>query len=247
MTSTTDNVRVALVTGGNRGIGLATAQEFKRRGYRVAITYRTNAPEGFDHDADPLTLALPCDVTRNDDLDRAFHTIESTWGPVEILVPNAGITQDALLMRMSETQWDDVIDTNLKAPWQCVKRAIGGMSKARFGRIVFVSSVIGIMGGPGQSNYGASKAGLVGLARSITREYAARGITANAVAPGPIATDMLQAVGEAGMAKMLDLVPAKRAGTPEEVAAAIAFLASDEAGYISGAILPIDGGMAMGH
>lgn len=246
MGNTMTEGRIALVTGGNRGIGLATAQCLLTRGYRVAITYRNEAPSEFDHSKNPSTLAMQCDVTNADDIDRAFSEIEATWGPVEVLVPNAGITQDALLMRMTEDNWDAVLDTNLKAPWRCIKRAIGPMSKARFGRVILLSSVVGVMGGPGQANYGASKSGLIGLARSLTREYAARGITFNLVAPGPIETDMLNAVSEAATAKMIEMVPAKRSAKPEEVAAAIAFLASDDASYISGVILPVDGGMAMG-
>ncbi len=238
--------RVVLITGANRGIGRGVAEYLKTRGYRVAVTYRSEPPEGFNHDNDPNVLSVKCDVTSIDDINAAFDRVESVWGNVEVLIPNAGITKDGLLIRMSESDWDDVIDTNLKAPWACIKRALPGMSKARFGRIVLLSSVIGIMGGPGQSNYGASKAGLIGLARCVTREYAARGITANVVAPGPIATDMFHSLGEAAATKLVELVPAKRAGTVDEVAAAIAFLASDEAAYVSGVVLPVDGGAAMG-
>lgn len=239
--------RVALITGGNRGIGLATARELATRGYRVAVTYRNEPPKTLLDDFPDRTLATKCEITDSDSIDAAFSEVESIWGSVEVLIPNAGITRDGLLLRMSEADWDDVIATNLTGPKRCVQRALKGMSKGRFGRIVFLSSVVGLMGSAGQANYAATKAGLIGFARAITREYAARGITANLVAPGPVQTEMLEAVSESAMQKMLDAVPAGRAAQPEEVAAAIAFLASDEAGYVNGQVLAIDGGMSTGH
>lgn len=236
--------RVVLVTGGNRGIGLACAQAFAKQGDRVAITYRSGLPEGFDESS---MLAVKCDVTSATDVEDLFKKVESELGPVEVLVANAGITQDALLMRMSEDQWDAVIDTNLKAAWRCAQRASRPMMKARTGRMVFISSIVGYMGVPGGTNYAASKAGLIGLARSITRELGGRGITANVVTPGPVATDMLGALGDEGAARLVSLVPLQRAANPEEVAAAVTFLASPEASYISGAVLPVDGGAGMGN
>jgi NAD(P)-dependent dehydrogenase (short-subunit alcohol dehydrogenase family) len=234
--------RVVLVTGGNRGIGLACTQRFLKEGDRVAITYSKTPPDFRDDNL----LAIKCDVTKADEVEALFKQVEDTWGNVEVLVANAGITRDGLLMRMSEEQWDDVLDTNLKAAWRCAKRASKGMLRGG-GRMIFMSSVVALFGGPGQANYGASKAGLIGLARSITRELGAKGITANVVAPGPVATDMLDALGEEGAAKLTELVPLKRAASPEEVAAAVTFLASPEAAYISGVVLPVDGGMGMGN
>lgn len=236
--------RIVLVTGGNRGIGLGCAKAFLKQGDRVAITYRSEPPAELDGED---VLAVRCDVTSPEDVERLFSTIEETWGPVEVLVANAGITRDSLLMRMSEEQWDEVIDTNLKAVWRCAKRASRNMMKARTGRMVLISSVVGYYGVPGQANYAAAKSGLIGLARSITRELGGKGVTANVVAPGPVDTDMIKALGEEGAARLTDQVPLKRAATTEEVAAAVTFLASPEASYISGAILPVDGGLAMGH
>lgn len=236
--------RVVLVTGGNRGIGRACVEGFLKGGDRVAFTYRSSPPSDLEGEN---VFPIKCDVTSGDDIESAFKAIEDKWGPVQVLVANAGINKDKLLMQMTEEDWDAVLDTNLKATWRVAKRASRAMTKARSGRMVFMSSVVGYFGSPGQTNYGASKAGLIGLARSITRELGGRGITANVVAPGPVATDMLHDLGEAGAARLTELVPLQRAASPEEVAAAVTFLASPEASYISGVVLPVDGGMAMGN
>ncbi|MGW5516735.1 3-oxoacyl-ACP reductase FabG1 [Nocardia africana] len=233
--------RSVLVTGGNRGIGLAVAQRLAADGHKVAVTHRgSGAPEGL--------LGVKCDVTDSDSIDAAFSEIEAKQGPVEVLVANAGIVDNTLLMRMSEEQFTRVIDANLTGAWRCAKRANRAMLRARFGRIIFLGSVVGQMGGPGQVNYAAAKAGLVGMARAITREIGSRNITANVVAPGFIDTDMTREEMTEDMREMaLKVIPSGRIGQPEEVAAAISFLASDDASYISGAILPVDGGMGMGH
>lgn len=233
--------RSVLVTGGNRGIGLAVAQRLAADGHKVAVTHRgSGAPEGL--------LGVKCDVTDADSIDAAFSEIEAKQGPVEVLVANAGIVDNTLLMRMSEEQFTRVIDANLTGAWRCAKRANRAMLRARFGRIIFLGSVVGQMGGPGQVNYAAAKAGLVGMARAITREIGSRNITANVVAPGFIDTDMTREEMTEDMREMaLKVIPAGRIGQPEEVAAAISFLASDDASYITGAILPVDGGMGMGH
>lgn len=232
--------RTVLVTGGNRGIGYAIAEEFVAQGHRVAVTARSGeGPAG--------TLTVRADVTDASTLDAAFSQIEQELGPVEVVVANAGITRDTLLMRMSDEEFDSVVDTNLGGSFRVVKRASKGMLKARFGRIVFISSVVGLYGSAGQVNYAASKAGLVGMARSITRELGGRGITANVVSPGFIETDMTAALPEATQAEYRKSIPAGRFATPSEVAQVVAFLASDAAGYISGAVIPVDGGLGMGH
>lgn len=233
--------RSVLVTGGNRGIGLAVAQRLAADGHKVAVTHRgSGAPEGL--------LGVKCDVTDSDSIDSAFSEVEAKQGPVEVLVANAGIVDNTLLMRMSEEQFTRVIDANLTGAWRCAKRANRAMLRARFGRIIFLGSVVGQMGGPGQVNYAAAKAGLVGMARAITREIGSRNITANVVAPGFIDTDMTREEMTEDMREMaLKVIPSGRIGLPDEVAAAISFLASDDASYISGAILPVDGGMGMGH
>ncbi|SDI74008.1 3-oxoacyl-[acyl-carrier-protein] reductase [Actinokineospora alba] len=232
--------RSVLVTGGNRGIGLAIAQAFLAQGDKVAITHRgSGAPEGM--------LGVQCDVTDAEAIDKAFAEVEAANGPVEILIANAGITDDTLLMRMDEEQFTRVIDANLTGAWRVTKRATRAMLKARFGRVVYISSVVGMLGAPGQVNYAASKAGLIGMARSIARELGSRNITANVVAPGFIETDMTAAMTEDRKKQILGNVPAGRYGQVEEIAAAVTFLASDQAGYINGAVLPVDGGVGMGH
>lgn len=232
--------RVVLITGGSRGIGLATAQRFKALGDRVAITYNSSPPpEGF--------FAVKCDVTSSADVDDAFKAVEQHFGPVEILVSNAGMTKDMLLLRMSEDDFTEVIDANLTAAYRVAKRAAQGMLKARKGRIIFVSSVVGLLGSAGQANYSASKSGLIGLARSIARELGSRSITANVVAPGPVATDMLAALSEDRREALTAAVPLGRLASPDEIAGTIAFLASSDAAFITGAIIPVDGGLGMGH
>ncbi|MCS5733332.1 beta-ketoacyl-ACP reductase [Herbiconiux daphne] len=232
--------RTVLVTGGNRGIGYAIAQEFVAQGHRVAVTARSGSgPEG--------TLTVVADVTDGASVDAAFDEVERELGPVEVVVANAGITRDMLLLRMSEDDFTAVIDTNLTGSFRVVKRASKGMLKARFGRIVLISSVVGLYGSPGQVNYSASKSALVGFARSISRELGARNITANVVAPGFIETDMTAELPEAQQAEYKKSIPAARYGTAEEVAKAVAWLASDDAAYITGAVIPVDGGLGMGH
>jgi len=232
--------RSVLVTGGNRGIGLAIATAFAEQGDKVAITHRgSGAPDGL--------LGVRCDVTDTAQVDAAFTEVENAHGPIEVLVANAGITDDTLLMRMSEDQFTRVIDANLTGSYRVAKRASRAMLKARWGRIVFISSVVGLMGSPGQVNYAASKAGLVGMARSISRELGSRNITANVVAPGFVATDMTDALPEDRKAEILRQVPLNRYASPAEIAAAVTFLASDAAAYITGAVLPVDGGLGMGH
>jgi Dehydrogenases with different specificities (related to short-chain alcohol dehydrogenases) len=232
--------RTVLVTGGNRGIGHAIATEFLAQGHRVAVTARSGeGPEG--------ALTVRADVTDGAALDVAFAEVEEKLGPVEVVVANAGITRDTLLMRMSDEDFDDVVDTNLGGAFKVVKRASKGMLKARFGRVILISSVVGLFGGPGQVNYSSSKAGLVGMARSITRELGGRGITANVVAPGFIETDMTAELPEQTQADYKKSIPAGRFATPSEVAKVVVWLAGDDAGYISGAVIPVDGGLGMGH
>lgn len=240
--------RVVLVTGGSRGIGLACARRFQESGDRVAVTFRTKPPAGPEGRSEGVSdlLCLRCDVTSATDVDHAFDTIEERWGPVDVLVANAGITRDTLLLRMGEDSWQEVLDTNLTGTYRVVRRAARGMVRAHAGRIVLVSSAAGFTGGPGQANYAASKSGLLGLARSLTRELGSRGITVNLVAPGPVATEMLDDVGDTRMAELTAMIPLGRVATPEEVATAITFLASPEASYITGTVLPVDGGLAMG-
>ncbi|WFE41234.1 beta-ketoacyl-ACP reductase [Micromonospora sp. WMMD998] len=232
--------RTVLVTGGNRGIGLSIAQAFAKQGDRVAVTHRGgDAPEGL--------FGVRCDVTDAESVDAAFAAVEAELGPVEVLVANAGITDDTLLMRMSEEQFTRVLDTNLTGSFRVAKRASPKMLRAKWGRMIFISSVIGLYGGAGQVNYAASKAGLVGVARSITRELGGRNITANVVAPGFIDTDMTAALPEDRRTAYRKAIPAGRFAEPEEVAAVVTWLASDAAGYITGAVIPVDGGLGMGH
>jgi 3-oxoacyl-[acyl-carrier protein] reductase len=235
--------RVVLVTGGAKGIGLACARAFAAAGDRVAITYRSAPPAGADADG---LLCVPCDVTDSDQVDAAFTAVEEALGPVEVLVANAGITNDMLVLRMDEAAFGSVVDTNLTGGFRLARRAVQKMMRARFGRIIFISSVVAATGQAGQANYSASKAGLVGLARSLAREFASRHITVNVVAPGPISTDMTAALSDDRQAAITEAVPLGRFGTPEEVAETVRFLASDAAGYITGAVIPVDGGLGMG-
>jgi 3-oxoacyl-[acyl-carrier protein] reductase len=232
---------VALVTGGSRGIGLACARRLAADGYRVAATYHSSAPP------DGL-FGVKCDVMSGEDVDRAFaETVEHFGDPVEVLVSNAGVNRDGLLLRMSEDDFTSVIDANLTAAYRVTKRAAKDMLRARKGRIVLMSSVVGLLGSAGQANYAASKAGLVGFARSLARELGSRGITVNVVAPGVVATDMTAALGEQRLAELTAAVPLGRMATAEEIAGVVAFLASPDAAYITGAVIPVDGGLGMGH
>ena len=231
--------RTVLVTGGNRGIGLAIAQAFAANGDRVAITHRgSGAPDGL--------FGVQCDVTSTDDVDAAFTSVEQELGPVEVLVANAGITDDTLLLRMTEDSFQRVVDANLTGAYRVAQRAAKGMLRARRGRLIFISSVVALVGSPGQANYAASKAGLIGLARSIARELGSRSITANVIAPGFIETDMTAGLGEARQKEILAGVPLGRYGRADEVAGAALYLASDAAAYVSGVVLPVDGGIGMG-
>jgi len=232
--------RVVLITGGSRGIGLATAQRFAALGDKVAITYNTSAPSGD-------FLAVQCDVTKQEDVDRTFAEVEEKLGPVEVLVSNAGITRDGLLLRMKEQDFAEVLDANLTGAFRVSKRATQTMLRARKGRIILVSSVVGLSGQAGQANYAASKAGLVGFARSLARELGSRSITVNVVAPGPVDTDMTRALGEEKLQAFSALVPLGRIATTDEIAGVITFLASADAAYITGAVIPVDGGLGMGH
>ena len=232
--------RVVLITGGSRGIGLACAQRFAQLGDKVAVTYNSSPPP-------PEFFGVKCDVTDTAQVDAAFKAVEEHFGPVEILVSNAGMTKDTLLLRMSEADFSNVVDANLTAAFRVVKRATQGMLKARKGRIILMSSVVGLLGSAGQANYAASKAGLVGFARSLARELGSRSITVNVVAPGPVATDMTAALGEDRLKELTSAVPLNRMATPEEIAGVVAFLAGDDGAYITGAVIPVDGGLGMGH
>jgi 3-oxoacyl-[acyl-carrier protein] reductase len=232
--------RTVLVTGGNRGIGRAIAEEFIANGHRVAVTVRNGeGPAG--------SLSVRADVTDAASLDAAFAEVEAKLGPIEVLVANAGITKDTLLMRMTDEEFEDVINTNLNGVFRVLKRATKGMIKAKFGRVIFIGSVVGLLGSAGQVNYSSSKSALVGMARSVTRELGARGITANVVAPGFIDTDMTAELPEEQQAEYKRRIPAGRFAAPSEVAKAVVWLSSDDASYISGAVIPVDGGLGMGH
>lgn len=231
--------RVAVVTGASRGIGAAIAEMLRDAGYRVAgFSSSGKAPEG--------VLAVACDITDAAAVDGAFSQVEAEFGPVEVLVANAGVTRDTLLMRMSDDDWDQVIDVNLSGTYRVVRRAVRGMVKQRFGRIVAISSVVAMLGSAGQVNYASSKAGLIGMARSVTREVGGRGITFNVVTPGFIQTAMTEVLDEATQKSYAQRIPAGRMGAVDDVANAVKFLVSDETGYISGAVLPVDGGLGMG-
>jgi 3-oxoacyl-[acyl-carrier protein] reductase len=235
-----DTSRSVLVTGGNRGIGLAIARSFAEGGDKVAVTYRSGEP--------PQGLfGVRCEVTDAASVDQAFTEVEAQHGPVEVLIANAGITRDQLIMRMSEEDFTSVVDTNLGGSWRVAKRASKGMLRLKRGRVVFISSVVGLLGSAGQSNYAASKAGLVGVARSLARELGSRGITFNVVAPGFVETDMTNDLPEDLQATYKAQIPLGRFASAEEVARVVRFLASDDAGYISGAVIPVDGGLGMGH
>lgn len=232
--------RSVLVTGGNRGIGLAVAQRLAADGHKVAVTHRgSGVPEGL--------FGVQCDVTDAESVDRAFAEVAEHQGPVEVLVCNAGVTDNMLLMRLSEDSFEKVIDANLTGAFRCAKAATRAMQRAKFGRMIFLGSVVATSGVPGQANYAASKAGLIGLARSIARELGSRNITANVVAPGFIDTEMTAAMEDKYIEMAKQAIPLGRVGQPEDVAAAISFLASDQGGYITGAVIPVDGGMGMGH
>jgi 3-oxoacyl-[acyl-carrier protein] reductase len=232
--------RTVLITGGNRGIGRSIAEEFIRQGHRVAVTARTGeGPSG--------SLTVIADVTDAASLDAAFAEVEEKLGAVEILVANAGITRDTLLMRMSDEQFEEVVNTNLNGVFRVVRRASIGMIKKKFGRIILIGSVVGLLGSAGQVNYSSTKSALVGMARSITRELGPRNITANVIAPGFIDTDMTAALPEEQQADYKKRIPAGRFASPEEVARVVTWMASDDASYISGAVIPVDGGLGMGH
>lgn len=241
MSEATTAGRIVLVTGGSKGIGLACARRLADRGDRVAVTYHSSPPpEGL--------FGVRCDVTDGAQVDAAFGAVEEHFGgTVEVLVSNAGVTKDGLLLRMSEDDFTTVLDANLTAAYRVTKRAAKGMLKARTGRIILMSSVVGLLGQAGQSNYAASKAGLVGLARSLARELGSRSITVNVVAPGPVATDMTAALSDDQLGAITSVVPLGRMAEPDEIAGVVAFLAGPDAAYITGAVIPVDGGLGMGH
>ena len=232
--------RVVLITGGNRGIGYAIAKEFVAAGHKVAVTVRKGSgPDG--------ALSVKADVLDSGSLDSAIAEVEAKLGPIEVLVANAGITKDSLLLRMSDEDFEEVINTNLNGVFRIMKRATKSMIKQRFGRVLLIGSVVGLLGSPGQINYSASKSALVGMARSISRELGGRGITANVVAPGFIDTDMTSELSAEQQKDYLSRIPAGRFASPEEVAKVVSWLASDDAAYITGAVIPVDGGLGIGH
>jgi 3-oxoacyl-[acyl-carrier protein] reductase len=234
------DTKVALITGGNRGIGLAIAEKFRQDGYQVVVTHRSgSAPQGLE--------GVIMDVTDSDSVNNAVKTIEEKYGRIDVLVANAGITKDGLVMRMSDEDFESVVETNLMGAFRVARACTRGMLKQKSGRIIFVGSVVGMLGSAGQVNYAATKSGLIGMARSFARELGSRGITANVVAPGFVETDMTQVLDEKRKAEIIGAVPLARFATPNEVAGVVAFLASPEAAYITGAVIPIDGGLGMGH
>ena len=235
--------RVVLITGGNRGIGLATAKVFAAKGNKVAITYRDTPPDGME---DFGIHSYSCDVTDEEHIDKTFKEVEETLGTVEILIANAGITRDSLAARTSNADFSEVLDTNLTGAFRTAKKALRGMMKNRWGRIIFISSLSGRIGQIGQSSYAASKSALVGLSRSLAKEYASRNITVNVVSPGAIKTDMLEKLSSDQLAQYIESIPLGRLGEPEEIAEIIAFLSSEHASYITGSVIPVDGGLYMG-
>jgi 3-oxoacyl-[acyl-carrier protein] reductase len=232
--------RSVLVTGGSRGIGLAVARELSAAGHRVAVTFRNSPPP------DGL-FAVRCDVRNRHEVEDAFEAVELEYGPPEIVVANAGMTADTLLLRMSDDVWGDVLATNLTGAFHVARRATSRMVRARWGRLIFISSVVGLVGSPGQANYAAAKAGLIGLARSLARELGSRNITVNVVAPGLVDTDMTEGLPEERRRELVAGTPLGRSAKPEEVAGVVRFVASDAAGFITGAVIPVDGGLGMGH
>jgi 3-oxoacyl-[acyl-carrier protein] reductase len=239
--------RSVLVTGGNRGIGLAIATAFAEQGDKVALTYRSGEPPEIKASGDGSVLAVRCDVTSAEDVERAFAEIEAAHGPVEVLVSNAGMTRDTLVLRMSEQDFSDVVDANLTGAFRVAKRAARGMLRLKRGRLIFISSVVAMSGSAGQVNYAAAKAGMIGMARSLAQELGSRSITANVVAPGFTETAMTAGLTEERKKQILDHVPLGRYAQPEEIAGVVKFLASPEAAYITGAVVPVDGGLGMGH
>jgi 3-oxoacyl-[acyl-carrier protein] reductase len=232
--------RVVFVTGGNRGIGLSIARSFARNGDLAIVSYRSgSAPEGL--------VGVQMDVNSQESVDKAFAEIESTYGPVDVLVANAGITKDGLSMRMSESDFQGVVNTNLTGAFRSAQKALGPMMKKRAGRVIFIGSVVGMMGSAGQVNYAATKSGLVGMARAFAREYGSRGITFNVIAPGFVETDMTSTLNETLRERYISQIPLARFCQPEEIASVVQFVASPEASYITGALIPVDGGMGMGH
>lgn len=238
-----DKSRVVLVTGGNRGIGAAIAERFAQAGDRVVVGHRTSAPADFSQ----RIVSVNIDVTNSQTLDEAFALIEKELGPVEVLIANAGITRDNLILRMSDEDFDEVNETNFGGAFKCAKRAAKGMLKLKRGRLIFIGSVVGLLGSAGQSNYAATKSGLIGLARSLARELGSRSITANVIAPGFVETDMTHALSDERKSQIAAAIPLGRFAIADEIAGVAFFLASSDAGYISGAVIPVDGGLGMGH